>query len=104
MGLLEIWLLEAIVEVACLWAHRLQHSPFSLVARSQLRSRCMVAANNWVPIGVTIGLSFLLTLSSVDMPFATFFVDMRKKTRIVGVSCRYRPILLVLQLRHLSHL
>ena len=87
MGLLEIWLLEAIVEVACLWAHRLQHSPLCLVARSQLRSRHMVTANNWVTVGVTIGLSFILTMSSADMTFATFFVDMRKKTRIVGVSC-----------------
>lgn len=102
--MLEIWLLEAIVEVACLWAHRLQHSPLSLVARSQLRSRHMIAANNWVPVGVTIGLSFLLTVSSADITFATFFVDVRKKTRIVGVSCRNRPILLVLPLGHLSHL
>ena len=64
----------------------------------------MIAANNWVPVGVTIGLSFLLTVSSADITFATFFVDVSKKTRIVGVSCRNRPILLVLPLGHLSHL
>ena len=64
----------------------------------------MIAAYNWITLGVTIGLGLYFAICSADKTFAALFVDMSKEARIVGVSCRNRAILLVLPLRHLCHL